>query len=97
METTERLCFFSKLQAAKPMSKKIQKYPKYIRKPFLKPKYKRSFTNLIFVEDSISTCDNHSNLESSIEMEEEIPKVFYNNIFFILMHLTIFFYNSSTQ
>lgn len=83
METSSKFLIHSKLQAVKPLSKKIHKYPKFIRKPYLKSKSH----NIFFVEDSISTCDIHSHMESfsSIEEErtEEIPKV--SSLFSILI------------
>lgn len=90
METSSKFLIQSKLQAVKPLSKKIHKFPKFIRKPYLKLKSH----NIFFVEDSISTCDIHSHIESfsSIEEErtEEIPKVSYIFSFFISFVLTIF-------
>lgn len=68
------LTFFWGLRKVESLSKKIHKYPKYIRKPFLKAKSRVSTTNISFAEDSISTCDIHSNAESFYLMEEERPE-----------------------
>ncbi len=61
------------LESVKFLSKKIHKYPKYIRKPLVKHvKHSRgSVMNLSFAEDSLSTCDLHSNAESFSFSEEE--------------------------
>lgn len=54
------------------LSKKIHKFPRFIRKPF-NSKARRVSLNCSFAEDSISTCDLRSNaeLESISVMENE--------------------------
>ena len=58
------------LESVKLLSKKIHKYPKYIRKPLVKHSH-GILMNISFAEDSISTCDLHSNAESFSLSEEE--------------------------
>lgn len=61
------------LERAKSVSKKIQKFNKFIRKPLIK--HSRSFfLNLSYAEDSISTCDIQSNSEAFYRIEEEMPE-----------------------
>ena len=66
------------LEIVKPLSKKIHKYPKFIRKPLLQQNHIINvigfLMNTSFAEDSVSTCDFHSNAESFAMIEEEKPE-----------------------
>ena len=70
--TTQRVPLLP--ETVKALSKKIHKFPRFIRKPQMTLQV---LLNCSFAEDSISTCDIHSNdigeveTFSSIAMEEE--------------------------
>lgn len=61
------------LERAKSLSKKIQKFNKFIRKPLIK-RSGSFFLNFSYAEDSISTCDVQSNFEIFSMIEEEKPE-----------------------
>jgi len=89
-------------ETVKAMSKKIHKFSRFIRKPLIQKKARVSSLNLSFAEDSISTCDLHSNEEvdsfSIIEEEKSevgsSPSKVYKRYFSIYIYIYFMTINS---